>query len=159
MGREELGGKGMFLANMEELGLSVPPFRSITLSTLNHFQAQPIPIGLVKQRIPEIADSGSGVITLSEIEGQIRALYFFDEKTKEKWLTGFQALITSDDFYNSIIGSPAFENIQSLKKMEHFTEDMDDFLKGYEEFLHLGEKRRRKPFNHAEMKLNRYEKN
>ena len=112
--RGSVGGKGMFLDQMQRVGLSVPEFLCVTTEMVEAVEQHPLDIHHLTLCIPGIADELEQETCLAEIKTHINALPGASRDKRTNWLAGLSQFIASHDFYELIKDSEAARTIRSL---------------------------------------------
>ena len=113
--RESVGGKGMFLDQMQRIGLSVPEFQCVTTEMVAAVEQHSLDVHHLARYIPGIADELAPVTCLADIKTHIDALPAFNRDKRTYWLAGLSQFIASHDFYQLVKDSEAARKIRSLK--------------------------------------------
>ena len=113
--RESVGGKGMFLDQMQRVGLSVPEFQCVTTDMVEAIEQHSLDVHRLAPYIPGIADELASVTCLADIKTHIDALPAVSRDKRTDWLAGLSQFIASHDFYELVKNSEAARKIRSLK--------------------------------------------
>ena len=113
--REQLGGKGMFLQRMLDIGLPVPPFKCATTEVLNALEQHPFDTARLARYLPEIVAKLEAETSLANIKEHLQTLPPSEQAKRDSWLQGLMRFIASDDFYEQVKDSEASEHIRSLR--------------------------------------------
>ncbi|WP_422137808.1 DUF4116 domain-containing protein [Endozoicomonas sp. ALC020] len=118
--REEFGGKGMFLQRMMSAGLSVPPFRCVTVRVMNALAQYPLdkhPLDshLSGRYLPGIDRELDAGISLKNIREYLSAMPPSEQTKRNDWLAGLAQFVASDDYYQQVKDSEAAQNIRDLR--------------------------------------------
>ena len=112
--RIRYGGKGVFLFQMRQAGLPVPPFKSIALDLLQQLKNVQLSTDQVKSFIAGL-DTEKPTISLEELVDYVSGFQAFYEKEKrDSGLMGIAKLMTSDFFYDQIKNTSAAQAINQL---------------------------------------------
>ena len=113
--RKSVGGKGMFLHQMQRAGLRVPEFQCVTTETVGAIEQHPLDTHRLSAFIPGIADELTQETTLADIKAHINALPAANQDKRTDWLAGLSQFIASHDFYELVKDTEAARQIRSLK--------------------------------------------
>ena len=113
--REQLGGKGMFLQRMVEIGLPVPPFKCATKQMVNALEQYPFDTVRLARYLPEIVAKLEADTSLADIKQYLQTLPPSEQAKKNKWLAGLTQFVASDDFYEQVKDSQAARDIRALR--------------------------------------------
>ena len=113
--REQLGGKGMFLKRMVEIGLPVPPFRCATTKVVNALEHHPLDTVRLARYLPEIDPKLKAEISLANIRQYLQTLPPSEQVKRDSWLQGLTQFVASDDFYEQVKDSEAAKHIRALR--------------------------------------------
>ena len=113
--REQLGGKGMFLQRMVEIGLPVPPFKCATTKVVNALEQHPLNTVRIARNLPEIELKLKAETSLAEIKQHLQTLPPSEQAKRDKWLAGLTQFVASDDFYEQVKDSQAARDIRALR--------------------------------------------
>ena len=113
--REQLGGKGMFLQRMVEIGLPVPPFKCATTQIVNALEQHPFDTVRLARYLPEIVAKLEAETSLADIKQHLQTLPPSEQAKKDKWLAGLTQFVASDDFYEQVKYSQAARDIRALR--------------------------------------------
>ena len=113
--REQLGGKGMFLQRMVEIGLPVPPFKCATTKVVNALEQHPLDTIRLARYLPEIAAKLKAETSLATIKECLQTLPPSEQAKRDNWLQGLSQFVASDDFYEQVEDSQAARDIRALR--------------------------------------------
>ena len=113
--RESVGGKGMFLLQMQRADLSVPEFQCVTTDMVAAIEQHSLDSHRLSAYIPGIADELSQKTSLMDIKARIIALPAANRDKRAEWLAGLSQFIASHDFYELVNDSEAARQIRRLK--------------------------------------------
>ena len=113
--RESVGGKGMFLLQMQRADLSVPEFQCVTTDLVKAIEQYSLDSHRLSPYIPGIADELSQKTSLMDIKAHIIALPAVNRDKRAEWLAGLSQFIASNDFYELVNDSEAARQIRRLK--------------------------------------------
>ena len=113
--RGQLGGKGMFLQRMVEIGLPVPPFKCATTKVVNALEQHPLDTVRLAPYLPEIAAKPQAETSLATIKQYLQTLPPSEQAKRDKWLAGLTQFVASDDFYKQVKDSKAARDIRALR--------------------------------------------
>ena len=113
--REQLGGKGMFLQRMVEIGLPVPPFKCATTKVVNALEQHPLDTIRLARYLPEIAAKLKAETSLAGIKQYLQTLPSSEQAKRDNWLQRLTKFVASDDFYEQVKDSRAARDIRALR--------------------------------------------
>ena len=113
--RESVGGKGMFLEQMQRIGLSVPEFQCVTTEMVAAIEQHSLDVHHLASYIPGIAGELASLTCLADIKTHIDALPAVSRDKRTQWLAGLSQFIASHDFYELVKDSEAARKIRSLE--------------------------------------------
>ncbi|WP_422445083.1 PEP/pyruvate-binding domain-containing protein [Endozoicomonas sp. ALB091] len=113
--REQLGGKGMFLRRMQEIGLSVPPFQCVTAEVMNALEQHPLDTRLLAPYLSGITSEPWVETSLMNIRKYLNALPPSEQTKRNDWLAGLAIFVASNDFYQQVKDSEAAKHIRALR--------------------------------------------
>ena len=113
--RESVGGKGMYLLQMQGVGLSVPQFECVTTKMVEAIEQHPLDTHRLATCFPGMADELAQVCSLTDIKAHINALPSANQDKRADWLAALSQFIASHDFYVLVKDSEAARQIRSLK--------------------------------------------
>ena len=113
--RESVGGKGMFLLQMQRADLSVPEFQCVTTDMVAAIEQHPLDTHRLSAYIPGIADELVQKTSLADIKTHINALPVANQGKRTDWLAGLSQFIAGHDFYELVKDSEAARQIRGLK--------------------------------------------
>ncbi|WP_257280769.1 DUF4116 domain-containing protein [Endozoicomonas sp. ISHI1] len=113
--RKQLGGKGMFLQLMQQLGLSVPPFKCVTAQVMQALEQHPLDSQSLTPYLPEIAAKPWTECSLIKIREYLSTLPPSEQNQRDEWLAGLASFVASNDFYEQVKDSEAARHIRNLR--------------------------------------------
>ncbi|WP_422137785.1 PEP/pyruvate-binding domain-containing protein [Endozoicomonas sp. ALC020] len=116
LGREKVGGKGMFLQRMKKADLPVPPFKCVTAQVMNAFDQHPLDRHRLDRYLQKVDREPEAGTSLTNIREYLNTLLPSERTKRNDWLAGLAEFIVSDDYYEQVKDSEAARQIRDLRR-------------------------------------------
>ena len=102
--RTRWGGKGMYLAVLQEAGLAVPPFRCIEARVWQNLENVPMDLSPLLSALADGHEFAHNTGTLAMVRDWIGAV---DHQKQRRWLEAMRCFVASDECYRQLRSQPA----------------------------------------------------